>query len=96
MPKNKKEKMVVQTEKKKWLPEFYSAGDAVLVKDRRRAKNLLHRLNNGIPSDKKQKHGKSKRVDPNAGRIFYVEPPFHCDYGYYVWRECVFQCKLWF
>jgi hypothetical protein len=46
--------MVVQTEKKKWLPEFYSAGDAVLVKDRRR-KNLLHRLNNGIPSDKKQK-----------------------------------------
>jgi maltose O-acetyltransferase len=54
-----------------------------LVKDRRRAKNLLHRLNVGIPSDKK--HGKSKELIPNAGAIFYVEPPFHCDYGYNMW-----------
>jgi maltose O-acetyltransferase len=40
-----KEKMVVQTEKKMIAGAFLLAGDAVLVKDRRRAKNLLHRLN---------------------------------------------------
>jgi maltose O-acetyltransferase len=31
--------------KEKMIAGVYSAGDAVLVKDRRRAKNLLHRLN---------------------------------------------------
>jgi maltose O-acetyltransferase len=73
--------MVEQTEKKKWLPElFYSAGDAVLVKDRRRAKNLLHRLN-VTEYQWQKKHGKSK-VDPKCRSEFYVEPPFHCDYGY--------------
>jgi len=73
----------MKTEKEKMIDgEYYLAGDSILVKERRRAKNLLHRLN--VIEYRLTKKAKEiiKELIPNVGKSFYIEPPFHCDYGY--------------
>jgi maltose O-acetyltransferase len=71
------------TEKEKMIAgEYYLAGDATLVKDRRRAKNLLHRLNVTEYRITKKARDIINELIPNAGVNLYIEPPFHCDYGY--------------
>ena len=73
----------MKTEKEKMITgEYYLAMDPVLVKERRKAKNLLHRLN--VTEYRLTKKAKEilKELMPNAGEGFYIEPPFHCDYGY--------------
>ena len=73
----------MKTEKEKMISgDYYLAGDSVLVKDRRRAKNLLHRLN--VIEYRITKKAKEiiKELIPNAGSQLYIEPPFFCDYGY--------------
>ncbi|MCG9792418.1 sugar O-acetyltransferase [Flavobacterium algicola] len=77
----------MKTEKEKMIAgEHYSAVDATLIKDRRRAKNLLHRLNVIEYRITKKAREIIKELIPNAGANFYIEPPFHCDYGYNI--EC--------
>jgi maltose O-acetyltransferase len=73
----------MKTEKEKMISgEYYIAGDHVLVKERRKAKNLLHRLNvTEYRLTKKAKEILAELI-PNTGKSFYIEPPFHCDYGY--------------
>src|SRR5690606_36196816 len=71
------------TEKEKMMTgELYFAGDETLIKERRHAKRLLRQLN--ISEYLVTKTAKSiiKELIPNAGKNFYIEPPFHCDYGY--------------
>jgi maltose O-acetyltransferase len=73
----------MKTEKEKMIAgEYYLAGDPVLVKERRKAKNLLHRLN--VIEYRLTKKAKEILTEliPNTGKSFYIEPPFHCDYGY--------------
>jgi len=73
----------MKTEREKMIDgEFYLATDPILIKDRRRAKNLLHRLN--ITEYRVTKKAKEivKELIPYAGQNLYIEPPFHCDYGY--------------
>lgn len=71
------------TEKEKMISgENYIAGDSVLVKDRRKAKNLLHRLNVIEYRVTKKSREIIQELIPNAGVNLYIEPPFHCDYGY--------------
>ncbi len=73
----------MKTEKEKMIDgDYYLAGDSTLIKDRRRAKNLLHRLN--VTEYRLTKKAKEilKELIPNAGKNLYIEPPFHCDYGY--------------
>lgn len=53
-----------------------------LKKDRRRAKNLLHRLNVTEYRITKNAQLIIKELIPNAGANLYIEPPFFCDYGY--------------
>ncbi|MBQ0908106.1 sugar O-acetyltransferase [Flavobacterium sp. F-328] len=72
--KSEKEKMIAG--------EYYLAGDPVLVKDRRRAKLLLHRLNVTEYRMTKKAREIIQELIPNAGTNLYIEPPFHCDYGY--------------
>ena len=73
----------MKTEKEKMITgEHYNAGDATLVKDRRRAKNLLHRLNVIEYRITKKAREIIQELIPNAGANLYIEPPFHCDYGY--------------
>jgi maltose O-acetyltransferase len=56
--------------------EYYLAGDPVLVKDRRRSKNLLHRLNITEYRITKKAREIIKELIPNAGANLYIEPPF--------------------
>ena len=70
------------SEKEKMLAgELYAASDAVLVAERTRAKRLLHRLNvtEYLFTDATKQI--LAELLPHAGANFYVEPPFHCDYG---------------
>ncbi|MBC5842268.1 sugar O-acetyltransferase [Flavobacterium sp. F-380] len=71
------------TEKEKMIAGvYYHAGDATLVKDRRRAKNLLHRLNVLEYRITKKARDIIAELIPAVGANLYIEPPFHCDYGY--------------
>lgn len=71
------------TEKEKMIAgAYYHAGDATLVKDRRRAKNLLHRLNVLEYRITKKARDIIAELIPTVGANLYIEPPFHCDYGY--------------
>ena len=72
--KTEKEKMIVG--------EPYLAGDPILVKERRKAKNLLHRLNVIEYRITKKAREIIQELIPNAGTNLYIEPPFFCDYGY--------------
>ena len=73
----------MKTEKEKMIAgEYYLPGDPTLAKDRRKAKILLHTLN--VKEYRLTKKAKEilKELIPNTGSNFYIEPPFHCDYGY--------------
>ena len=73
----------MKTEKEKMIDgEPYLAGDPILVKERRRAKNLLHRLNVIEYRITKKAREIIQELIPNAGTNLYIEPPFFCDYGY--------------
>ena len=71
------------TEKEKMLAgEAYIATDKELSRERTRAKKLLHKLN----VTEYLMNGNSRQIlrelMPNADKQLYIEPPFHCDYGY--------------
>ncbi len=73
----------MKPEKEKILDgEPYPLGDLDLKKDRRKAKNLLHRLN--VTEYRMTKNARLilEELLPNAGSNLYIEPPFFCDYGY--------------
>jgi maltose O-acetyltransferase len=73
----------MKSEKEKMLSgELYLAADEQLLKERRHAKRLLRQLN--VTEYLVTKTAKTiiKELIPNAGKNFYIEPPFHCDYGY--------------
>ena len=77
------ENSTMKTEKEKMITgEYYLAGDSILVKERRKAKNLLHRLNVIEYRITKKAREIIQELIPNAGANLYIEPPFHCDYGY--------------
>lgn len=76
----------MKTEKEKMLiGENYFANDKELVAERIRAKKLLHRLN----VTEYVINGKAKNILhvllPNSNKKIYIEPPFHCDYGYNIY-----------
>lgn len=73
----------MKTEKEKMIDgELYNANDEQLVKDRRKAKRLLRQLNVTEYLVTKTAKQVIKELVPNAANSLYIEPPFHCDYGY--------------
>lgn len=72
----------MKTEKEKMIAgELYLSGGDDLKKERRKTKNLLHRLN--ITEYRITKNARLiiAELIPNAGKNLYIEPPFFCDYG---------------
>ncbi len=73
-----------ETEKAKMLRGvLYDSSDATLTAERRRARELLHRLNvflPGVPSTSATEV--LRQLLPNAASLPSVQPPFYCDYGY--------------
>lgn len=73
----------MKTEKEKMIAgELYLSGGEDLKKDRRKAKNLLHRLNIIEYRITKKARLILEELLPNSGKNLYIEPPFFCDYGY--------------
>lgn len=71
------------TEKQKMLSgQAYQAGDTELAKERLKARELVYEFNHLAPKFVKQRKELLKRLFGKTERMFYVEPPFRCDYGY--------------
>lgn len=71
------------SEKEKMLSGLpYLAIDETLIKERRHAKRLLRQLNVTEYLVTKTAKKIIKELIPNTGKNFYIEPPFHCDYGF--------------
>ena len=70
------------SEREKMLAgELYAASDPALVTERTHAKRLLHRLNvTEYLLTEAAKHILAELL-PHTSANFYVEPPFHRDYG---------------
>ena len=70
-------------EKEKMLSgELYDAGDAALVEERQRSKDLCFRYNQILPSKMKERKGIIKTLFGKTEKMFLIEQPFYCDYGY--------------
>lgn len=75
--------LIMKTEKEKMLSgENYFSNDKELSLDRNIAKKLLHKLNVVEYLMSGNARAILKELLPNAHNRIYIEPPFHCDYGY--------------
>ncbi len=76
----------MKSEKDKMLAgELYDASDALLVEERRNARDLLHRLNVTEYADPSSYGKIVASLLPNAAADISIEPPFFCDYGYNIY-----------
>jgi maltose O-acetyltransferase len=73
----------MKTEKEKMLSgDYYLANDELLVQERTNCKQLLKQLNVAEYVVTDQAKAILAKLLPNAAKSLYIEPPFHCDYGY--------------
>jgi maltose O-acetyltransferase len=74
--------MTLNSEKQKMIAgELYKSGDALLISERRRARQLLHDYNHSSPDDEeRRKQWLNELLGTHQGA--YIEPTFRCDYGY--------------
>jgi maltose O-acetyltransferase len=73
----------MKSEKEKMLSgENYFSNDKTLVLERAKAKKLLHKLNVTEYVMNGNARAILRELLPNAHKRIYIEPPFHCDYGY--------------
>ncbi len=73
----------MKTEKEKMLSEEnYFSNDKELVLERTKAKKLLHKLNITEYVMNGNARAILRELLPNTHKRIYIEPPFHCDYGY--------------
>ena len=70
-------------EKQKMLSgEMYDAGDGTLVKERQKCKDLCFEYNHIPPSKFKERKALIRRLFGKTEKMFHIEQPFYCDYGY--------------
>jgi maltose O-acetyltransferase len=73
----------MKTEKENMLSgENYFSNDKELTLDRNRVKKMLHKLNVVEYLMNGNARAILRELFPNAHKRIYIEPPFHCDYGY--------------
>ena len=60
----------------------YHASDEVLSRERLECKRRVYELNNVHPDQYDRIPGLLKELFGKTGEAVFVEPPFHCDYGY--------------
>jgi maltose O-acetyltransferase len=71
------------TEKEKMLSgQLYNANDKTLSDERHRARLLFQKINRMSEDDKEERNQLFKELFGKAGKNFWMEPPFYCDYGY--------------
>lgn len=62
--------------------ELYNALDPELSEERLKARLLLSELNNSREDEEEKRNSILKKLIPDAGAGFWLQPPFYCDYGY--------------
>lgn len=62
--------------------DLYDASDALLVEERQKARELIHRLNVTAFGNVLAYKQIIATLLPNAASDICIEPPFFCDYGY--------------
>jgi maltose O-acetyltransferase len=73
----------MRSEKQKMLAgEPYASSDPELVADRLACRRVLQRFNHGEPPDDARMASMLGELLGSAGENAWVEPPFHCDYGF--------------
>ncbi len=73
----------MKSEKEKMLAgENYFSNDKELTLERLKAKKFLHKLNVTEYLMNVNSRAILRTLLPNAHKRLYIEPPFHCDYGY--------------
>jgi len=71
------------TEKEKMLlGELYIASDEELERDFLNAKKIVRLFNSTIENELESRKKILSELFEKAGENIYIEPPFHCDYGY--------------
>ena len=76
----------MKAEKEKMLDgEIYYANDKILIAERTFAKKLLHKLNVTEYLMNGNARQILRQLLPNAHKKIYIEPSFHCDYGYNIY-----------
>jgi len=72
-----------KTEKEKMISgELYSCIDKELHIDRTECRKILKLINNSEADEYEKRIEYCKKLFKNFGENSYIEPPFHCDYGY--------------
>lgn len=72
-----------QTEKEKMLAgKAYQSGGKELANERLKARELIFEFNNLAPKLIKQRKNIIRSLFGKTDSMFYLEPPFRCDYGY--------------
>ncbi len=56
--------------------------DAELLAERAACKELCYDYNMSSPCDMEKRDGIIRRLFARTGKMFTIEPPFYCDYGY--------------
>ena len=70
-------------QKERMLAELpYIASDEVLSRERLECKRRIYELNQVHPDQYNRSPGLLKELFGKSGEAVFVEPPFHCDYGY--------------
>ncbi|KGE13191.1 sugar O-acetyltransferase [Sphingobacterium deserti] len=73
----------MKTSKEKMIAgEIYQAMGRELFDERQYAKEQLHIFNNLEPSKVKGRNQIIKKLFGKTTNLFFIEPPFRCDYGY--------------
>lgn len=62
--------------------ELYHAPDPELSEERLKARLLLGELNSSREDEEEKRKSILKKLIPEAGAGFWMQPPFYCDYGY--------------
>ena len=62
--------------------ELYNATDPELSEERLTARLLLGELNSSREDEEDKRNSILKKLIPDAGAGFWLQPPFYCDYGY--------------
>lgn len=99
MCEERKIHMRAKTEKEKMLSgELYHGSDPELVKERLNARRLTRLFNQSLETDDEKRTELLRKLFGSTGKNLYIEPSFHCDYGYnihigenfYANFDCVF------
>lgn len=70
------------TEKERMLSgKLYSSDDPELKSDKDRSRQLVHSFNSTTNDQQAYRTELLKQILGGTGESFYIEPPFHCDYG---------------